>query len=134
MLPVLTNKVFVAFIIIFGTLAFAILFIICRWYGACVRLCVCVCEVRAARSAVLKLMTSYVAFAVIGLFVMLIFVDNVASKPARTAATKPRLRVTQHSFSFSRFYPRDAMLAQVLYMALCPSVCVCLTVLRKSEF
>jgi len=107
-----------------------------RWYGACVRLCVCVCvcEVRAARSAVLKLMTSYVAFAVIGLFVMLIFVDNVASKPARTAATKPRLRVTQHSFSFSRFYPRDAMLAQVLDMALCPSVCVCLSVLRKSEF
>ena len=27
----------------------------------------------------------------------------------------------------NRFYPRDAMLAQVLAMALCPSVCVCLS-------
>jgi len=43
MLPVLTNKFFVSFIIIFSTLSFAILFMIGRWYGACVRLCVCVC-------------------------------------------------------------------------------------------
>ena len=59
--------------------------------------CVCVCgtgEVRAAPSAVLKLMTSYVAFAVIGLFVMLIFVDNVTSKSDRV--TKPRLKVLYH--------------------------------------
>ena len=39
-------------------------------------------------------MTSYVAFAVIGLFVMLIFVDNVTSKSDRV--TKPRLKVLYH--------------------------------------
>jgi len=57
------------------------------------------CEVRAAPSAVLKLMTSYVAFAVIGLFVMLIFVDNVSAKSDRLS--KPRLKVASQPSSFT---------------------------------
>ena len=32
------------------------------------------------------------------------------------------------------FCPHDAMLSQVLAMALCPSVCVCLSLCHKSEF
>ena len=56
--------------------------------------------VRTAPSAVLKLMTSYVAFAVIGLFVMLVFVDNVSAKSDRTG--KPRLQVNvSYSLSMS---------------------------------
>jgi len=31
----------------------------------------------------------------------------------------------------SSFYPRDALLARVLAMALCPSVCLCLSVTRR---